>query len=140
MPSSGSTTSFIASSTSSSDALFTAAAPPGAVPVSVASLMIASYTSQSLYGRVLERQPRQQGALDPVRVLRDPGEGDPVLEDRLVRDRLTPRVAHHRAELLHCGERVLDGAADQHLVEHARRGLADRAPQTLVRDVGHGAV
>src|SRR5258705_8541808 len=142
MPSSGSTTSRMASSTSAKAAVVTAApaeaptgATPGAAPAtSVASACcklpssIAFFPSyelrtapiqgaggQGLDGGVLERHPGQEGALHAGRVLGHAGEGYPVLQYRLVRYDLTT-TAHHLGEGIHSGHRFRHGLVDHQLV------------------------
>ena len=51
-----------------------------------------------------------------------------------------PRDADHLGERVHRGQRLVDRLADHQLVQHAGRGLADRAAHALVRDVGDLAV
>ena len=83
MPSSGSTTSRIASSTSS-----TASQSPrrrGLARAASARRASVGRRGDGLRRRVLPRHPAQQRALDPGRVLRDAGERDRVLQHLLVR-------------------------------------------------------
>src|SRR6478735_2475280 len=102
MPSSGSTTSFIASVTSSTLTVEVPTPPPVASgtsgrslwsmePVSVIGVLLGSDEG------VLEGHPGQECALDARGQLRGAGEGDGVLEDVLVGLHLA-LAAHHLEE------------------------------------------
>src|SRR5215217_5460434 len=94
MPSSGSTTSFIASVTSSTDTVDVPAAPvasgtsgrsPWSTVCSAIALLHRLFEFDRRGGRVLPRHPGEEGALHAGGELRDACERDPVLQHVLVR-------------------------------------------------------
>src|ERR1700741_5253482 len=88
MPSSGSTTSRIASSTSASSSLSDA----------VISLILNLLDIfNRLRQRVFKRHPAEQRAFDPGRILCDAGERDAVTQNVLVTGNSSPR-RHHLGE------------------------------------------
>src|ERR1700755_646644 len=123
MPSSGSTTSRIASSRSARNSSLGTAV----------SLIWRLLTS--LGNSVFEGHPAQQRTLDASRILGHPGESDAVTEHVLV----TLDVAagrNHFVERRDGLQRVADSLADQQIGEHGGGGLADRAALPVVGDVG----
>ena len=158
MPSSGSTTSFIASVTSS----MVVVPPPEplasgtsgrsswrAVPVAVVvgvRVLRHRFSPRSRPGGVeglrrgvLPGHPGQQGALHARGELGDAGERDAVLEGLLVG--LDGALALHQGEeLLVDAHRLVDRLADHQVGQHGRRGLRDRAAERVVRHVLHHTV
>src|SRR3954464_683059 len=123
IPSSGSTTSRIASSRSaSSSSLGTAV-----------SLIWCLLTG--LRKRVLESHPSQQRAFHPRRVLRDTGECDAVSDYILVALDRAAR-GHHLGERRDGLERVSDALADHLVGQHRSRRLADRTALSVIGNVG----
>src|SRR5712692_1003657 len=125
MPSSGSTTSRIASRRSSTSGL------------SSVSFVSVIGPPECLCRRVLPRHPAEQGALDPGRELGHADEGDRVAKDALVRLAVPARV-HQLGERCRNLHRLTHRAADEQVTQHRDAGLADRAAERVVRDVGDG--
>src|SRR5262249_54299679 len=125
MPSSGSTTSRIASSRSARNS------SSGAVVSLIPDLLQAF---ACLSQRVLASQPAEQRAFHPRRIFGHSGEGDAVAQYILV-------PLHGSARGDHVGKRVdglqrLGHALTDHLLgEHRRRGLADRTALSVIGDV-----
>src|SRR5687767_2422897 len=99
MPSSGSTTSFIASMTSSSDVALLGRSSRSTSGKSLVSDMVFLRSQDG----ILERHPRQQRAFHAGRKLGDAGKGDTVFQDVLVGDDL-PLALHHGVELIEHGQ------------------------------------
>src|SRR5882757_4822343 len=124
IPSSGSTTSRMASSRS-----------PSSSSLGTAVSLIARLLT-GLRHCVFEGHPAQQRTFDPRRVLGHPREGDAVAEYILV----ALNLAAGRNHLVECRDglqRIADAPADDQVREHRRRSLADRATLPVVGDVGH---
>src|SRR6478609_8871186 len=137
MPSSGSTTSFIASVTSSTLTVEVptppvAAGTSGRSPWSMGAGSVIGVLLGSDEG-VLEGHPGQECALDARGELGGAGEGDGVLEDVLVGLHLS-LAAHHLEEGLADRLGLGDGLADQELGHHGRRGGRDGAALVVVGD------
>src|SRR3954463_13293540 len=122
MPSSGSTTSRIASSRSARNSSLGTAV----------SLIWRLLTG--LRHCVFEGHPTQQRTLDPRRILGHPGEGDTVAEHIFVAHHIAAG-RNHLAECRHGLQRITDVFADHQLGEYRSRGLADRAALAVVGDV-----
>src|SRR4051794_10628372 len=123
MPSSGSTTSRIASSRSARNSSLGTAV----------SLIWRLLTG--LRHCVLEGHPTQQRTLDPRRILGHPGEGDTVAEHIFV----ARHIAAGRNHLVECRyrlQRITDVLADHQVGEYRRRSLADRAALTVIGHIG----
>src|SRR4051812_8470996 len=101
MPSSGSTTSRMASVMASAGVSVSLMGSPCHVVL----------RQRSLGDRVLEGHPAEQRALDASRIARDTDERDGILEHVLIGLALPPRL-HEAEELLPHGEAVLERLPD----------------------------
>src|SRR5579875_622103 len=124
MPSSGSTTSCIASSMSASSSLSGAA-------VSLIRYLLCAGPRQCVF----ESHPAEQRAFHPGRILRDAGERDAVAQHLLVTLHGASR-GHHLGERGDGLDRLADALADHLLGEDRGGGLADRAALPVVGHVG----
>ena len=147
IPSSGSTTSFIASVTSSTRHGAAGAGAPPAGPRagrhgrqrgrrSMAHSLLSSIVCSTRPAgcRVLPRHPGQQRALHARGELRDAGERDPVLQHLLVGLHVALAL-HQGQELLVDRHRLVDRLADHEVGHHRGRRLRDRAAHGVVGDV-----
>src|SRR5690625_3015582 len=146
MPSSGSTTSFSASVTSSAETVvsvdrstsgrsvaFSVMLPPrGRRRRSSRRSLVALV--DGLRSCVLECHPGQQCTFYSRGELCHTRKRDTVLEPLLVRFDVAAAV-HHGLELIENHHRVVDRLPDEQVVQHRRRGLADRTALRVVRDV-----
>src|ERR1700709_2501983 len=119
MPSSGSTTSRIASSRSARNSSLGTAV----------SLICRLLTG--LRHCIFEGHPAQQRTFDPRRILGHPGEGDTVAEHIFVAlDVAAGR--NHLVERRNGLQRIADTLTDHQVREYRRGGLADRAALSVV--------
>src|SRR5581483_7469103 len=115
MPSSGSTTSCMASSTSASSSLSDAAVS-----------LILDLLRAGLGQRIFKRHPAQQRTFDPGGIFGDARERDTVAEYILVAGDGAPR-SHHLGERGDGLDRFAHGLPNHLLGEHRGGRLADRA-------------
>src|ERR1700682_2458569 len=125
MPSSGSTTSRIASSRSASSSSL------GAAVSLIVFLQFVAGLSQSVF----ECHPAQQRAFHAGRVLGDTRECDAVSQYIFVTLNGSAR-RNHLGERRHRRQGVPDALADHLIGQHRRRGLADRTALPVIGNVG----
>src|SRR5690349_14018306 len=132
MPSSGSTTSRIASSRSARNS------SSCAVVSLICYLLEVCASARIGFGQsIFESHPSQQGAFHPGGVFGHPGERDPVAQHVLVALNGAAR-GHHLGERGDGLERLADALTDHLLGEHRGRRLADGAALPVIGHVGNG--